>query len=64
VVPAECILYTNPLFLSSLCTSATSLLTDAVGVPSGMMQKSAIHAGGVERVVGSDMLLEVCVVVS
>lgn len=37
----------NPDFLSNLCTSATSLETDAVGVPSGMRQKSAMHAGGV-----------------
>jgi hypothetical protein len=63
VVPAECMPYTNPLFWSNLCTSATSLLTDAVGVPSGIIQKSAMHAGGVASVVGSD-ILNLCAVVS
>jgi hypothetical protein len=29
------------------CTSATSFDTLAVGVPSGMRQKSAVHDGGV-----------------
>jgi hypothetical protein len=47
VVPAECIEYSSPLFFSRRCTAATSLDTLAVGVPSGMMQKSATQAGGV-----------------
>ena len=33
-------LYLTPLFLSNFCTSATSLDTEAVGVPMGMRQKS------------------------
>jgi len=49
VVPAECIEYSKPHCFSSLCTWATSLDTDAVGVPMGMRQKSATHAGGVGR---------------
>jgi hypothetical protein len=53
VVPAECIVYSNPLFLSRRCTSATSLETDAVGVPRGMRQKSAMQDGGVWSIVGS-----------
>lgn len=53
VVPAECIEYSSPLFFSRRCTSATSLDTDAVGVPRGMRQKSAIHAGGVFKFVKS-----------
>lgn len=53
VVPAECIEYSNPLFLSKRWTSATSLLTEAVGVPSGMRQKSATQDGGVLRFVRS-----------
>jgi hypothetical protein len=53
VVPAECIVYSNPLFLSTRWTCATSLETDAVGVPRGMRQKSAMHAGGVARFVRS-----------
>lgn len=46
-------MYFNPDLFNSLCTSATSLDTEAVGVPSGMRQKSAVHDAGVERVVGS-----------
>src|SRR5436189_4575962 len=49
VVPAECKVYVKPDFFKSLCTSATSFETDAVGVPNGMRQKSAIHDGGVAR---------------
>jgi hypothetical protein len=45
--------YSNPLFLSTRWTCATSFETDAVGVPSGMRQKSAMHAGGVDRFVRS-----------
>ena len=40
VVPAECIEYLRPDFLSNRCTVATSLLTLAVGVPIGTRQKS------------------------
>lgn len=40
VVPAECIEYLIPDFLSRRCTEATSLLTEAVGVPMGTRQKS------------------------
>lgn len=47
VVPAECIEYFNPLFFNRRCTSATSFDTDAVGVPSGMRQKSAMQEAGV-----------------
>jgi hypothetical protein len=53
VVPAECIEYSSPLFLRSRWTSATSLDTDAVGVPSGMRQKSAVHDGGVASLLRS-----------
>lgn len=53
VVPAECIEYSSPLFLRRRCTSATSLDTDAVGVPSGMRQKSAVHMGGVASLLRS-----------
>lgn len=42
VVPAECMEYFRPHFFSSRCTDATSLDTDAVGVPSGMRQKSDV----------------------
>lgn len=47
VVPAECNVYVKPDFFKSLCTSATSFETDAVGVPNGIRQKSAIHEVGV-----------------
>src|SRR3954463_6269790 len=60
VVPAECIEYFNPDFFISRCTSATSFETDAVGVPIGIRQKSAVHLAGVDSCVGSpleDMLL-------
>lgn len=40
VVPAECIVYLTPDFLSTRWTSATSFETEAVGVPIGMRQKS------------------------
>ncbi len=33
VVPAECIVYDNPLALSSFCTSAISRATDTLPVP-------------------------------
>jgi hypothetical protein len=54
VVPAECILYFTPDRFNSLCTAATSFETDAVGVPNGMIQKSAVHDDGVGSFVGSD----------
>lgn len=57
VVPAECIEYLSPLFLSSRCTSATSLDTEAVGVPRGIRQKSAVHDGGVASDVRSVELM-------
>ncbi len=41
VVPAECMVYVMPLCLRSRWTWATSLETEAVGVPRGMMQKSS-----------------------
>lgn len=44
VVPAECMVYTNPVFASRRCTSATSVDTDAWPVPIGTIQKSV--AGG------------------
>ena len=50
VVPAECIEYFNPDLFSRRCTSATSFDTDAVGVPIGTRQKSAVQEGGVARV--------------
>lgn len=53
VVPALCIEYSSPDCLRSRWTCATSLDTDAVGVPSGMRQKSAMQAGGVGRFVRS-----------
>jgi hypothetical protein len=53
VVPAECIEQFSPLFLRRRWTCATSFETDAVGVPSGIRQKSAVHDGGVGRSVKS-----------
>jgi hypothetical protein len=50
VVPAECIEYLTPDTFNNFCTSAISADTDAVGVPIGMRQKSAVHFGGVARV--------------
>jgi hypothetical protein len=47
VVPAECILYDSPDVFISRCTSAICAETEAVGVPMGMRQKSAVHFGGV-----------------
>jgi hypothetical protein len=47
VVPAELMEKTRPLRLSSRCTSAISAETDALPVPIGTKQKSAIHADGV-----------------
>jgi hypothetical protein len=52
VVPAECMLYFTPERLSKRWTAAISLETDAVGVPMGMRQKSAVQEEGVGRVVG------------
>ena len=49
VVPAECMLYFSPLSLSRRWTSAICCDTEAVGVPRGMRQKSAVHLGGVSR---------------
>jgi hypothetical protein len=40
VVPALCIVYWILLFLSRRWTAATSLETEAEGVPMGIMQKS------------------------
>lgn len=40
VVPALCMVYLTPLVLSRRWTAATSLDTDADGVPMGMRQKS------------------------
>lgn len=53
-------LYLSPDFLSSLWTSAICADTDAVGVPSGIKQKSAVALGGVARVERSmsDMVSE------
>ena len=42
VVPALCIVYWTLLFLRRRCTAATSLETEAEGVPMGMRQKSDI----------------------
>jgi hypothetical protein len=55
VVPAECILYLSPLCFKSLWTSAICCETDAVGVPRGMRQKSAVHLAGVSMVDIKDM---------
>lgn len=41
VVPALCMVYFTLLFLSRRWTAATSLDTEAEGVPIGMRQKSA-----------------------
>ena len=49
VVPAELMEKTKPLRFSSLCTSAISADTEALPVPIGTRQKSAIHAEGVCR---------------
>ena len=49
VVPAECILYFNPDCFMRRWTSAICAETEAVGVPIGIKQKSAVHFGGVER---------------
>ena len=58
VVPAECIEYFNSLFFINLWTSAICADTEAVGVPSGMRQKSAVHLAGVARSFRSvDMLM-------
>ena len=54
VVPAECMLYERPDVFISLCTSAIWAETEAVGVPMGMRQKSAVHFGGV-LILGSAM---------
>ena len=43
VVPALCIVYSTLLFLSRRCTAATSLETEAEGVPIGMRQKSVFE---------------------
>ena len=47
VVPAECMWKFKPLAFNTRCTSATSLETLAVGVPSGIRQKSAVQWSGV-----------------
>jgi hypothetical protein len=46
-------LYLTPDRFNSRCTAATSFETEAVGVPMGMMQKSAVHDEGVGSLVGS-----------
>ena len=48
VVPAERIEYLIPVVFRKRCTSATCSDTEAVGVPIGTKQKSAVHLGGVE----------------
>jgi hypothetical protein len=40
-------LYERPEVFISLCTSAIWAETEAVGVPMGIRQKSAVHLGGV-----------------
>ena len=50
MVPAECIEKCSPDFFNNRCTSATSFDTEAVGVPIGTRQKSAVQDGGVVRV--------------
>jgi hypothetical protein len=47
VDPAECSEKLKPDFFSNLWTSAISVETEAVGVPIGMRQKSAMQAAGV-----------------
>lgn len=49
VVPAECMLYDKPDVFIRRCTSAIWAEIEAVGVPMGMRQKSAVHFGGVLR---------------
>ena len=61
VVPAECIEYLMfGDFFNNRWTSAISLDTEAVGVPMGIRQKSAMQAAGVLRSVKS-MVARVCV---
>ena len=57
VVPAECMLYFKPLLFNNRWTSAICTDTEAVGVPSGMRQKSAVHFGGVSTLMVSDDIL-------
>jgi hypothetical protein len=57
VVPAECIAYLTPLCLRRRWTAAISAETEAVGVPIGIRQKSAVAFGGVGSVVGSEGVL-------
>lgn len=38
MVPAECIVYFNPLAFRTLCTSATSLATETLPVPTFPLQ--------------------------
>ena len=47
VVPAECMLYERPEVFINLCTSAIWAETEAVDVPMGIRQKSAVHFCGV-----------------
>ena len=54
VVPALCIVYSTLLFLSRRCTAATSLETEAEGVPMGMRQKSVCSL--LKKIVNSDIL--------
>jgi hypothetical protein len=42
-------LYDKPDLFIKRCTSAIWAETEAVGVPMGMRQKSAVHFGGVLR---------------
>jgi hypothetical protein len=46
-------LYFRPLAFIKRCTSAICAETDAVGVPNGIKQKSAVHFGGVASSVKS-----------
>ena len=55
MVPAECMLYDRPDVFISRCTSAIWPETEAVEVPMGMRQKSAVHFGGVLMVLEMDI---------
>jgi hypothetical protein len=51
-------LYFRPPFFIKRWTSAICFETEAVGVPIGMRQKSAVHFGGVARSMMSDDIVD------
>lgn len=50
-------LYFRPLFFIRRWTSAISAETDAVGVPMGIRHTSAVHLGGVARLLRSEAMV-------